>query len=643
MSPGLVLLLSLGLSAGDPLASAREAFARQDYAAAAALALDVAAPPAEGAALELAGLARFRRGEPEAALALLDRAGRAADAPARGRWDFNRAACLYELGRFEEAEAAFLEAARREPAVEAAALANAGFAALDAGAAARARELAGRARRVASGSAMGLVEELERAVEGAASTSTPTATATSTPTPTSTSTPTSTPTATSTPTSTSTSALLEHDAGLAAWDRGDAAAARAHFDRAVALDPSSTRSAIMAAAAAARLGARTAARDALARVLAGPLDEADRRLALDHLDAASPGLAARGTGWEGSVRLGGGADGNVLQSGAVAGDRASTASSPVSSGLLSAGGGLAWRARLAPSLRLELAWGFDQLAYLSSAAEDASLQQHLVGAALEWTRGRLRLGASGAGQLALAGRANLRLEQGGGGAGAWAAWDWGDDASTRLDLGWDRRRAPRAEFAYLAGDRLEGSLSHAQQVGPALLTLSGRLRAERLGTLRQATTLALPPELCGFQGCASEAQVIPFGYRSAGLALSAQAPLAPRLTLTLSGGWERRRYDADNFLEVVPVAGATLALDRRRRLDDRAFGAAAASLRIAPWLSLGLRWDLLRSWSNVARAGHMGTGPGGGCNPFDPACHALDFDDKNYLKQVVGVEAVAGF
>ena len=620
MSPGLTLLLLASLSAGDPLASAREAFARQDYGTAEALALDVAAPPAEGAALYLAGLARFRAGRAEAALQLIERAALAADPPARGLWDFNRAACLYELGRYGEAEAAFLEAARREPSVAAAALANAGFAALDAGAVERARALAARARSAAQGAALALVSDLERA---AAATTPAVATAATTST-------------TTTPPSPAAAAAAEHEAGLVAWDLGDGAEARRRFERAAALDPTSARSLIMAGAAAGRQGDLAAARATLQRALAGPLDEADRRLALDHLDAATPGLASRGAGWSGSLRLGGGADGNVLQSGAGGGDRASTATGEVSSALLSAAGGVAWRARLAPDLHLELAWGFDQLAYLASQAEDASLQQHLLGAALERTAGRLRLGLAVTGQLSLAGRRDVRLEQWGAGAGGWAAFDWTDAASTRLDLEWTGRAAPRAEFSYLRGGRLEAVLSQALHAGPALVTLGARARDDRLGTLTQASAL-LPPAVCDF-GC-TQRYVIPFAYRSAALTLAIQALVGRRLTLTLSGGYERRRYRDESFLEVVQLDG-TLTFDRRLRRDERAFGAAAASLALGEHLSLQLRWDLLRSWSNVARQDAPGPG---GCNPLDAACHALDYDDKNYVKQAIGLEAVLGW
>src|SRR5512142_1097189 len=125
-------LLALALHAApDPLAPARDAFAAGDYGRAESLALFAAVPPHRGQGLYLAALARFRAGRPQDALATLDAAARAKDAPPRGGWEFNRGACLYALERFEEAEAAFLAAAEADPSLAAAARAQAGFAALD--------------------------------------------------------------------------------------------------------------------------------------------------------------------------------------------------------------------------------------------------------------------------------------------------------------------------------------------------------------------------------------------------------------------------------------------------------------------------------------------------------------------------------
>jgi len=157
-------LAALSLAAASSsLDEARAAFAAADYARAERLALQAAVPPDPGAALYLAGLSRFRLGRPAEALAAIDRAGDAADAPAA--WHFNRAACLYALERFGEAEAEFLAAAR-DPTFQTLALVQAGFSALDAGATSRAREHAARARAGAGPRLGELVDDLDAALAG---------------------------------------------------------------------------------------------------------------------------------------------------------------------------------------------------------------------------------------------------------------------------------------------------------------------------------------------------------------------------------------------------------------------------------------------------------------------------------------------
>jgi len=169
----LAAALALGLATASPggLDEARRAFAAADYATAERLALAAAAEGDGASALYLAGLASFRDGRPAEALEALDRAEAGADSAAA--WHFNRGACLYALGRHAEAEAAFLEAAAA-PDLAPLALVNAGFAALDGGAAGRARALAARARALADGPQLGLVEELEQALAAGSGPATPT-------------------------------------------------------------------------------------------------------------------------------------------------------------------------------------------------------------------------------------------------------------------------------------------------------------------------------------------------------------------------------------------------------------------------------------------------------------------------------------
>lgn len=599
----VVLLLAAAAAAGNGLSAAEAAFARGEYPEAERLALAAARPPRTGAALYLAGLARFRSGHPAAALTALDAAGRSADPPPSALWQFNRGACLYELGRMEEAEAAFLAAAA-DRSLAPTALAQAGFAALGAGAPDRARALAARARPLATGAALGLLADLEAelAAEGGAAPARRAAT--------------------------------EHQAGIAAYDAGDFAEALARFRRSAELDPGSGQSRIMAGAAAWRLGSREEARTELRSALALPLDAGDARVARDYLEQVAPGLASRGEGWELGARAGGGADDNVRQSGSAGAlEFAPVDSGKLSSGFATAGAGLARRWRTGEQAFAEVTWRLDQLAYAADAAADYSLQQQALTAALEVSvSDRLRVGALAGGNAAFTGLSRFRLLQGGGSGAAWLELDLGAAGTSRLGLGLSGK-ATRPEFGYLQGWRAEASVSHAQRLGALSLEGSYHFRLERLGWLTQATHLPLPRDLC-MLGCLDQRYRVPFGYASHALSLSAGASLGSQLRAGAAAGLEWRDYLEQSVLLVKLGDGSERRLDAKTRHDLRPFGTLLGTWRPRQALELTLRYDLLVSRSNVGgRAAPAGCGlPGGSCSE-------LDYGDKRFTKQVLTLEA----
>lgn len=585
MNPGFAFALLFGLLAGDPLAPAREAFARQDHEAAAALALAEARPPQQGAALDLAGLARFRAGRSAEALAAFDAAGRAEDAPPRGRWQYNRGACLYDLGRAAEAELAFLEAATLDAALAPAALANAGFAALDAGSPSRARALLQGVRALP-----GLSEPVRRLVE-------------------------------------------ELDAALPGQGSGGAPSS-----------PPGAREGLGSAGAAGALP--TAAPPA-----GSPLSSRPGV-------AGAPAVAGDGSAPPPfpppeplrapvlSLLAGVGYDSNVLQSGlGTAPEGAPVASGRVQGATLSLAGAAQRRWTPAPGTTLWLGYGLDQLAYPSATAEDYSLQQHQLTVGVERQLGPWRLALWADGYAAFTGLSRFRGLQAGGGLGGSASRAWSPASSTRLDVGWGGRLALSGEFEHLDGDRLDVAIGQAHQLGALLLGASLRWRRERLGVLEQATQQNLP---CPVEHTCTQRYEIPYGSDGLQLAGSAQLELgdrlwpgqaADRLALGLLLGWEGRRYDGPSLLrrqETDALGGVTSAVVAPRlRLDDLAFLGATARLRLGAHLWLAARYDLSVNWSTVARSGR----PGPTCLPSSPACHALDYDDKNYTRHAGGLEA----
>lgn len=494
VTAALALLLATAPPSG--LDEARRAFAAGDYPLAERLSLDAAG--AEGpAALYLAGLARFRAGRPAEALQLLDGAEAGAESPAA--WRYNRGACLVELARFAEAEAAFLAAAE-DPSFAPLALLNAGWAALDGGAPDRAAALAARARAAAgAGPALPLVEELERALAPAPAPAPP-----------------------------------------------------------------------------------------------------------------PPPLAS----WSLSASAGGGLDDDALRAASGAVERPGQVPK-VESPFLTAGAGAQVSLRTGDATAVVLGYALSGQAYLDAAADDYSvLQQDLV-AALRGRSGPWLGEVALVGQYALTGLTDTRGLQAAAGlrlAGA-REWTGAGRQVTRAEGSFTWKDGLGEEFASLDGTRLEAAASHEGWLGWLLLRGGYRFQLERIG----AVTTALPDVPAGAPGCpmptsgCTREDVEPLSYRGHTGWVAARAEPWSWLRLDASAAAEARQGLHDLYAVVTPIGGgASTSLAPRSRDDLRAYGAAAASVPVTAWLSLSLRFDWLLNRTTLtagraaAQGGHAG-------------------------------------
>ncbi len=590
-----VLTLVAMLVSADPLAEAKQAFAEGQYAEAEQLALQAAQPPQEGTALYLVGLARFRAGRPEEALEALDAAGRAEDAPERAGWSFNRAACLYALERFTEAEQAFLEATTDESLARVAWV-NAGFAALDAGAPERAAQWAERARPGASEREALLVEELLALVARAQGRA-------------------------------EDEAAEAYRRGLEAFDTGRFEEARAFFLQAAKGDPTSGRALLMAGASAYRLGERGTAREDVTSALTLRLEPGDQRTAHDYLDRLSFGLRANGRGLRASAGGGLGFDSNVLQVGVAARDVSGT-STQTASTFAEVGLGFGARLRLSDTLFADLSYGGTQRAYAQSTAQDYSLQLHRATAALEWdVARRVRLGASSWGDLFFTGLSDFRGLQASVSGSAWLALDESEWTSTRLDVSLSRKVGLVSEFSYLTGRRLDATLSQELRLRTLGLTAWYRYREDRIGTLVQAVS-------GGTTGTSRE-YVIPFAWRGHAVGASSRLVLSERFDASLNAEVERRGYLDDSYLRVQAADGSEAEWGRRRREDVRFVLGPSVSARLSNHLQLSARYELLVNTSNVDT---RLADPDGACVAPEYLCHRYDYTNGNYQKHLVMLE-----
>ncbi len=590
------------LASADALDLAQQAFAERRYAEAEQLAQQAAQPPRLGAALYLVGLARFRDGRPEEALEALDAAAQAEDAPEPAQWSFNRGACLYALGRFEEAEQAFANAAADETLARVA-WANAGFAALDAGSPERAATWADRAAPGASEREATLVEELRALIAQARG-------------------------------HTVSEGDEAYRQGLTSFDAGRFEEARTHFLRAATLSPDSGRARLMAGASAWRTGANALAREDLTHALTLTLSPDDQRTAHLYLDRLSFGLRASSPGLRLSAAAGPGFDSNVLQVGIAPRD-VSSASSEVdtSSAFAEAGVGLVARFRLSDTLFAHLSYGGSQRAYTQESLRDYSLQLHRAAVSVEWEAARrVRMGLSAGGDLFFTGLSDFRGLQSSANGWTWLAVDESERTSTRLDLTFAQKVGLISEFDYLTGPRLDATLSQEVRLPSQSVTAWYRYREDRIGTLVQLASLSV-------SGVTQE-YIIPFGWAGHAAGVSTRRVFGSRFDASLDAEVERRNYLEDGYLRVTTPGVGVEELGRRRRQDWRFVLGAAVSARLSERLQLSARYELLVNRSNVDT--RLEDEPGT-CTAPDYVCHAYDYTNGNYEKHVLMLELGASW
>ncbi|HEY2031020.1 MAG TPA: tetratricopeptide repeat protein [Myxococcales bacterium] len=543
-------MIALLLAAAAALAPAQEAFNRGDYAQAEALALG---GEETGAALYLAAVARFRAGNPQGALDLLERAGRLPDPPAAPLWHFNQGSCLYELGRFSESEQQYLLAAA-DPSLAVAATVNAAFAALDGGNPVRAKDLAKAARTSASDErALDLVADLDAHLAAAERDH----------------------------------ALAVYKDGLDAYDAGNYGKARSSFLRAAALDPADGRSRIMAAAAAFRLGEPGTARTELGRALALRLDPADAQTAHAYLD-----LLSKDRGFQGTARFAMGFDSNPQQTGLLQANEFATSRASRNSALSSADIGISYRS---PPRDDRLIFGADyaasQLAYLDTLAADRSLQQHSLTLSLQSALSdRLKAGAVFGGEMDFTGLGNFRVLQGGLKLGGFLSLAETPVTTSRLDVTLSRKQASD-EFSYLTGNRVDASLSQDLAMGPVTVAAGYAYRLEDIGSAGSATAPFPDGPSDGrrcFPGTCGDLES--FGYDGHTFWSSLRVQPHERITFELLSGFELRSYLGE---DAVQGRGAV------ERKDQLYFGSASLTLRTSKSVALSVRYDVVDNASNA--------------------------------------------
>lgn len=605
MTALLACALLLASTGAERLSEARAAFDAGEYRRSEALALEVAKESSGGGdafatkALYLAGLARFRDGRPGEALDALDRAGPGAAEP--GAFEYNRGACLEALGRSEEAERAFLEAAAADRGLAPVALVNAAYAALDRRALRLARERGKSAREALSTlpsplpAAVALVDEFDRAVTAAEEER----------------------------------AATVYKQGLDAFDKGHYAEARERFTSAAAIAPTDGRIRLMAGAAALRAGATEDAQVEFQRALETGLSPAEASIAKTYIEEVAA-AAHRNFGVSGSFEVG--YDSNALQSGPESPERFAVSGASLGSAFSFIGLSLVARAAPRPDLDLGAKVSAVQLAYAEPGAQDYSLQEHLLTLSAAFTPAeRVLLGAALEGEMSFTGLEDFRPMQHGEGARAWVTLSEAEVTRTRLDVGVSYRAATRGEFAYLTGTRWGASISQEVHTGIFVGRAGYLLEVADLGNEIESEP---PSPNCGPPPC-SATLIEPYGHTSNAPWLEIALGPWHRLVLDVYGEADWRVYhDQDEYiLGPVPEGQAPPELILPRR-DLRLVGTATLSLDLGRGWLLVLRGEAVSNLSTI-HGGWIQNTPNANCNSSPFPCPAVP--DHTYEKRVVSL------
>jgi tetratricopeptide (TPR) repeat protein len=588
----------------------------------------VSAQPGDGEARLVLGMARFRAGHYAEALDAFDSALHAEHAADAATVEFDRGAVLYKMGRFTDAERAFTAAANGDARLAAVALLDAGLAALDgsdvtradadarrAAAQPRADEIAGPLgdlrREIAEAE-----ERQARAAARLARTEARQALAAG---------------------RTAEAVLRYHDIlrdaeatrrpdaeraellyalATAELGLGRLVDAHAHFAAAAALAPREGEFLFMAGEAALRLDERPEARLRFEEALAAGVDADAAWRARTALDTLAPGLRALGRGVSLDLAAGTGYDTNAAQGDLIA--QTEFLGALGGSAFAEASLDVGWHFALGRRAFGELAYGFDQLGYSDAALDPFNLQQHSLTATVEaqlghWARATMMVGGNylfagleqfGAFQRTLILRPSL-------------SFDEGERAMTTLSLERDGKDILDPAYTYLEGTRTE--LTLRQDVGRrrARADLAYRYRIEDLPNPEVRLGAMVPGRFGQLVPCDGCQYVIPYSYHSHSALGHVELDLPGDLLLSLNGSVEDRPYSHESLIEPTLLSSGGHPKVRH----DWRYGAGAA-LALGASRQLTLRYDLLVNRSNI-----------------DNTRVPLDYDNKNYTKHVISLEA----
>jgi tetratricopeptide (TPR) repeat protein len=403
--------------------------------------------------------------------------------------------------------------------------------------------------------------------------------------------------------------LADAHYGLALVDTADGEWARAelHFEESLAHRPGDARTLLAlgrAAEAASDVSRAELAYDSALKLPLQPAQVEDTERSLRRLYP----LPLTGATAFGSFAAG--VDGNATQSGSadvVATSAGQSRASAYLSGLLDLG----WMFRASRRAALGLNYSGDLLALLATGVSDLSLQSHELVGRVQWAPNpeiRLRLDAGAA--YVLTGLDPMLAFEWDGVLALAADLATGQHSRARLQLG--ERLVRASEFTYLDGHRLQLLASELWSFGPWEFSLQTLLRYNAAGTQKLEL---LPNEYAACSpNCDRRGYGNPQSYWSPGVGAGAAWQATSALRFSASGRGEYRGY-----LDASGIPGVRASQQNREDWRWRGQLGGELSLDARHQLNLTLQQTLLVSVSNVA---------------YDArdAVHQYDYGDRNFVQ-----------
>lgn len=414
---------------------------------------------------------------------------------------------------------------------------------------------------------------------------------------------------------------LAYGLGHALLRDHDAAGAAAVFGEAARLQPRDSDFQLMLGLAEFQALHDDAAGDALRSALSLGLSDVDARTAHAYLDAIA--RDRRHDRLAVDIKLSGGWDSNVPQSSPVL--AAGSATLPqTDAGFLAVDADLRWRFFRKRRDGFALDYHFGQLAYLASALDVYSVQEHELALLGDWSpHPRLGFELAAAGFATFSGVQTFTPFQAGITPSLRVFVREGHDLETQARYTHVWKDSLDVTYNYLAGHRDEAALGEEWRPRRWHLRLWAgyQFTSERIGVECVPLHQILFPLIPQFPAGGAQRYIIPYSYQGHEARLYAQGDPHRDVRITLDLRYEKLFYAGQSYLRDTQTL---MNFYVRTRADDRWTVAALVRWYLPRGFDVAAEYSLVINRSDI---------------DFRNPSTALDYDDKNYLKHVVALDA----